>query len=716
MGLICLITIASLWPLLPNIQTHIPMPSGIKLGSHASGDADPFMFCWNYYWIQGWLSNTHPLYLCTALHHPFGIALEHHTLALTNGILGFPFLLAVSPLITCNLLLMFQLLLTGTAFFLACRLLNYSILAAFAGTLIAMLWPARSIRDLVHPNLSGTGFLCMTLIFMILAMKHLKVRYLAGCMLSAAATAAMDLHQILFLVIMSVGFIPLIPGRFVRKAGIWIVVLTACLLPTIPIALPVLRSSSDFLERSIEEKERFSVDPSAFVIPDGRLLSGRLAGNPLYPERDPIESTAYLGLSVILILLIGRVWAHPGARSWLAIGGFCAILALGPTLQIGSVSIPMPYRLLSDLPGLGIMRAPGRFMIPAGFAVAFAIAALLSRFQKRPKSLFWTSSALLLLVIDLFPAPIPITSARIPSIYDHLTAPDPNRPALIDIPGDLSIRMYQYYQTQHRRPISSGFASRIPPSVFHVRDGIPLLRQLDDPQTASSALMKATPAEISDLLAILRASTIIIHRQYLDRRLALPPDMLAILWQADRWRDDGDRIVLDFSKPPKPEMHEKTPHSHGPTDIVHACPAPIHHETPARAYFLTGWHPVEDWGTDRADVRWMRAGTGNITIFASPDTPSLHCSADFFPTLSDSFDSQTILIQSGTTEYARFDLKANEGWTHHEWNIPGPFTHDGLIVSIRSNRISTPSDRTSTHSDDTRILGAALSEFHAEDH
>jgi len=668
-----------------------------------SGDGDPLMFCWNFHWIRGWIEGQHELYHCTDLHHPTGVSLTHHTLAMTSGLLAIPLTHVISIVAAYNLLLILQVMLTGIASCLALRAMNMPLSTGVCGAFTAMLWPARQIRDQVHPNLSGTGFLWLTILFAIRFIRTPSIGSFVALTLSALAASAQDPHHALFLLLLLPGIVWSVGMRGKRLA----VMLSTgvILLVAFMSAIPAVVSADRFAPRVIEEKERFSIRPESLVTPPVNVPAGRFGFTPDPSPDATIESTAYLGFSLIIVFLAGRIWIRRDARVWLLTALGCILIAFGPTLRIAEMSIPMPYRCLGSLPGLDIARAPGRFMIPAGFALVFALGALL-RGAARPAR--GAMAAAILILLDFFPAPLPIRPAAIPRIYDDFASPDPNRPAVIDVPGDPAIRRYQYYQTRHLRPISTGFVSRIPPSVFHTRDGIPLLTRLSDRETAASAFLRASPVEIADLLALLDASTVVVHRNHLSRPLTVRPEVLGVLWQAGRVREDGERIVLDFPQPPDskaPEHH----HGHEESDdcAVHA--------TPPRWYFREGWHPVERWSAEREDVRWMDGGEAVIRVFLSADAEGARIGADMFLPPTDRPGKVTVQIRSGDVQLPSGNLDPPARWQHQDWTIMGPFPSGELIFKITAYPVSRPSNRRngSAH-DDTRVLGPALSAFSVE--
>jgi hypothetical protein len=77
---------------------------------------------------------------------------------------------------------------------------------------------------------------------------------------------------------------------------------------------------------------------------------------------------------VLSLVLAGvALWRRrPLATALLAAGATLLLLSLGPTLRLGSLSVPLPYRLLFAIPPFGSMRHPHTFAVVATFLLAVA--------------------------------------------------------------------------------------------------------------------------------------------------------------------------------------------------------------------------------------------------------------------------------------------------------------------------------------------------------
>jgi hypothetical protein len=140
---------------------------------------------------------------------------------------------------------------------------------------------------------------------------------------------------------------------------------------------------------------------------------------------------------------------------------------------VGGVNthIPGPWALLRYAPGFGLARMPSRFSIVALLGVtvllAGALASIGARWPQRRRQI----GALVgvLLVIELWPAPRPLYSAHISTVYDRIAA-DPRPVRVLSLPfgvrdgvwetGNFRPRT-QYDQTRHGKALIGGYLSRI---------------------------------------------------------------------------------------------------------------------------------------------------------------------------------------------------------------------------------------------------------------
>jgi hypothetical protein len=142
------------------------------------------------------------------------------------------------------------------------------------------------------------------------------------------------------------------------------------------------------------------------------------------------------------------------------------VVALGPTLQAGGLTLlpVMPYRLLNELPLLGVARSPSRFAAVLMLAAAVLVAYWLSR---RRRWVVWVVAGLIML--EMWPAGFPhytLFTAPPPGI-DWLAGAAQPGDVVLDLPIDTygsqgSAGKYMVFQTIHDLPLVSGYVSRTP--------------------------------------------------------------------------------------------------------------------------------------------------------------------------------------------------------------------------------------------------------------
>lgn len=193
-----------------------------------------------------------------------------------------------------------------------------------------------------------------------------------------------------------------------------------------------------------------------------------------------VEYTGALSLVALGVLLVA--WRR-GFRPPVALVGvtaFWLLLALGPFIHLGGVNthVPGPWALLRYVPVVGLARMPTRFVLMAlvPFAALFALALvhLGRRSPDRRRTLLVTVG--LVLAAELLPAPRPLYSAAIPSLYD-IVRDDPRPVRILELPfgvrdgvsstGNFRPR-YQFNQTRHGKRLIGGYLSRVSPQT--VRD------------------------------------------------------------------------------------------------------------------------------------------------------------------------------------------------------------------------------------------------------
>jgi hypothetical protein len=168
-----------------------------------------------------------------------------------------------------------------------------------------------------------------------------------------------------------------------------------------------------------------------------------------------------------------------------------ALLSLGPFVKIAgfNTSIPTPWALLRYAPVISLARAPSRFaiLVMIGVTSMFlsALMFLITRFPERRRVILATVGVLML--VELWPAPRPLYSAEIPSVYQIIAADPDEKVRVLELPFGISdgasslgnfSAFSQFCQTTHGKRLVGGAVSRISQKRKHLYQRIPVLDAL----------------------------------------------------------------------------------------------------------------------------------------------------------------------------------------------------------------------------------------------
>lgn len=186
-----------------------------------------------------------------------------------------------------------------------------------------------------------------------------------------------------------------------------------------------------------------------------------------------IEQVAALPLMAVVLIAVAWRRGHRLSPGWVVLTVGALLLSLGPFIHVAGINtyIPTPWVLLRYVPIIGDARAPSRFAVIAAMGCAVLLARALSHWRWRAPNRRHAvlAAAAALLAFELVPAPRPLYSASVPSIYD-IVAADTRPVAVLELPfglrdglsslGDFTAKT-QFFQTYHGKPVFGGYLSRI---------------------------------------------------------------------------------------------------------------------------------------------------------------------------------------------------------------------------------------------------------------
>ncbi len=282
-------------------------------------------------------------------------------------------------------------------------------------------------------------------------------------------------------------------------------------------------------------------------------------------------NTVFLGFGVLALATIGAVSHWRQAKLWVTGAITFAIFTLGPVLQIRGkflfpfdnlfreqgipqdVTFPLPFALLHWLPIIRANRVPARFSVVLGLSLAvlagfgaFKILRILSSkfkvqsskssrltpYASRLTLSFATVVLLIFALFDQISVPLPLTSAKVPSVYAQIGA-EAGDFSLLQLPlgwrnsfGVVGAErtQIQYYQTVHQKPTLGGNISRAPAFKFDYYKNIPLFQAIvqtelpqSDPAVDPDTLAKAQQ-QAGDLMTLYNVRYLVIHDPIAGRK------------------------------------------------------------------------------------------------------------------------------------------------------------------------------------------------------
>ncbi|MFV9505508.1 MAG: hypothetical protein AB4911_13210 [Oscillochloridaceae bacterium umkhey_bin13] len=538
------LALLSLAPVLPQATTTI-------WGGPIAA-VDGWQHTWHLWWVAHAVSTGQNPFVTPLLFAPDGAELYLQPLNLTTGLLLLPVTLLAGPIAAYNLAALLSLLLGGLAGYLLAWEVSRNYLGALLAGFVFAWSPFHLTRlydgQLELASIQWPAFYALALL---VALRGGRVRMAVIAGLLLAVVGYTSWYYLLFMLVWSVAFGLLYLGT----NGTWL-------------AAPSMTSpSSSFWARgTILVRQGGLIGLLAFVVLAPALipaLASRLSPDPNLPPVDPQEVQANaanlldfglpsylhplwgdavaagpgaawhpltgdwnvaLGYSILLLALLGLIWAGGSGWPWLLLALLGIGLALGPVLQVGTWqgSVPMPYQWLASLPGADFGRRPLHFTLLTVLAltplVALGLRELFARANQRTPLV--ATAVVLVLMLELLPVRGTLHQAKVHSYYANL---GPDSGALLHVPLPLYKQVSpQLAQIQHAAPLIGGYLARIP--------NYPLL---DAPGIRPLRLMRADPGELLEPThAALSALNYYGVRQVLVDWPAIHPDRHPLLAEA----------------------------------------------------------------------------------------------------------------------------------------------------------------------------------------
>ena len=536
------------FPLYCLLAIFFTYPLIFYLSTHMQGAGDGVYFLWELWWFShSLLRGQNPIHNNTIFYPAQDVRMVWVTAS--NELPAVLLEPLVGPVATYNILVLFNIALSGYTAYLLVKYLTKNPLAAFVSGFIYAYSPFHFInafKGLLNITTWQWIPLCALAWFQLLEKPCLRKSLLFGIALSLVALSDVYIFAYSFVLLLPALFLYGIKKRGLRSLAPWtgISLVTFSLLsaPFLQ-SFVVMARISTHAQVAGYDVGMFSQHFLRFVIPYKFHPIWGQYFTWFYP--DPyFEASCFIGYIPLAlgILALYKAKERDVRIFWGVLGGIALIFSLGPYLHvwdivtIGSRPVPMPYIILSYLPFFSFLRLPVRFCI----IVMLSLAVLSGLALTRLKNILAYAALIMGISLEyvlLFP--YPLTDAAIPAFYSRIKN-DPSIKAILELPSgqygpdDIwNTYKYMYYQTFHHKPMVSGHTPRVPDGLVEFTHETPLLRELTHPQILLKGDIVPLDMEIvaREGLEILKKYTIdpiILHKDK-DARDALSlPELMAI--------------------------------------------------------------------------------------------------------------------------------------------------------------------------------------------
>lgn len=476
------------WALLALLVVALTYPVAWETvkGSSLPGlkDFDNFEYAWLVWWFDAGLVQHHTDPANLPFYYPMQTSQPLVSVTPLGFLLSIPLVSLFGPVVAYGLFWLLSFVLCGYTGYLLALWLSRSRPAAFLAALIFAFYPGRMLHALGHfgdmliftfplyvlfllrlvrkpDRRSAAQFAVVTCLGLLIDFRHIGLFYLPFTALFLIYQAVTDHRRLLST--------PFLRWAALAGAGVIVVVL--------PFVGPFVLSSlggqlGQLMEGGLDAS---SADLLSFVLPPmthpvlGQISALKPLMQAVWTKSLYIETGQYLGVTAVVLAVVGLVRRRQGAWLWVWVAAVGAVLALGPRLKVAGQqvsSVPLPFAFLKQLPFYEWVRIPGRLdmMIKLALAMAAALGAAAWLRGRTPgkRALFAGVLSALVLFEYLTFAPYPTASVQ-PSPFLQGLAGDGQDYGILHI---ASHEYAMYLQTLHRHPMVEGHIHRWPPGGF----------------------------------------------------------------------------------------------------------------------------------------------------------------------------------------------------------------------------------------------------------
>jgi hypothetical protein len=498
------------YPLTTNMGTVMPGFGG-----------DSYQNLWNIWWVGYALLNLHTsIYYTNLLFFPIGANLVEQTMSPLLALISLPFQ-ALGTIFAYNVVFLLSFVLSGLGMMVLARYVTKSDYAAFFAGIVFAFSSFHIAQADAHIHFVNIMFVPLFMYFLLKTIdKNRRIDALGMAVSFAGSALIGSTQQAVMLAVLFVATIvaylafsknrkKLLSVQFASNMALFVVLAFVIgiwlFLPEAVAMLSGGLSSVNYLN-DVQHNELWSSDLLSFFTPSyyNGLFNWLTKGtyNTIYAG-NPTERAAYLSFTALMLTCYCIYKQRRHAAPWVAGLILFALLALGPQMEFnGAVSVvPSIYYIYHAIPGINIIREPGRFnlLVTMFLAVlsAMGLKLLLDRGEADKKSilnnkLLVVGAISVLFLIESNGMPmfnhsilqLVSTQVSVPKLYPLLATMKGNFSVLalpaVTTNTSISIGKSTYYTSITHKPLVGGYVTRTNNTELLDIYNIPLVLQDKD--------------------------------------------------------------------------------------------------------------------------------------------------------------------------------------------------------------------------------------------
>jgi hypothetical protein len=532
-------------------------------GSTPGNGYDSPMFVWNEWWFRYALVHGRPLFWTDRIYAPEGLSLVWHTHTVLSALLVLGLGQIFGFLVAHNLLIFASFVFSGYGTFLVARREpGVGVAPAFVAGLVFAFCPKKMVHLLEHPNLLATQYIPL---FMWAAMcavdsksRSHAIRWTSLAALFFAGSLYTEYTFAFFSAIWFAIFFGsrLIERRFGSHEGGWLwTTAISTGIGAVVVAMPLVA----LMARDAARGEHpglhnwgaavFAGDLKGFFLPP---FLHSVVGKTWGYGAPQMESVTTLGNVALLAGVLGLARSWRDRRFvWIATFVFFLVMSFGSTLtwEGRDLHIPLPYRVLVEMPILKTARAPSRFVFVAALGLGVLIAVALSDLERRLHStrarIGALAAATAVILFEYLAVPYPTVKNPTSAAFEALRR-EPGDAAVLEVPlgwrdafsriGAEDLGLSAAQATHEKRRIG-GVIARADPKHVAALERLPFVRRLIDVEKHDPGAVilvgERDHREACELAATVPVGDVLVSRFWRDSaahryvRDAMPLSLLA---------------------------------------------------------------------------------------------------------------------------------------------------------------------------------------------